>query len=85
MTKKYIYVLTIWEDHAQLEQAPLPQSLLLARYATLPSLEIKKTLSIALRLGIEPKRVVSSPLFALLVQPVHTQRHGGESRVNVVE
>ena len=67
---------TVREDHAQLEEAAFPQRLLLAWNTAFPRLQIEDALRVALRLRIEAKRVISSPLLALFVEPVHTQRHG---------
>lgn len=70
-------ILTIREDHTQLEEPALPEGLFLARDSALPGLEIQQTLCISLRLRIETKGVVSSPLLALLIQTIHAQRHVG--------
>lgn len=65
----------IGEDHAQLEQASLPHRLLLAWNTALPNLQIKNTSRVALRLRIETKGMVSSPLLSLLLESVLTERH----------
>lgn len=67
--------LTVREDHAQLEQASLPHRLLLAWNTALPNLQIKNTGCVALRLCIETKRMVSSPLLSLLLESVLAERH----------
>jgi hypothetical protein len=77
MNLKYLIVqgLTIREGNVQLEQTALPERLFLAGYATIPNLQIEDSLSVALRFCIKSKRMITSPLFALLLESVHTQRH----------
>lgn len=76
--------LTIWKDHAQLEEPALPKSLLFPRYATLPHFEIENTLRITLRFCVETERVIASPLLAFLIESVHTQRHVVRLRLKVM-
>ena len=56
--------LTIRERDCHLEHATLPDRLLLARYATLPLLQVEDALSVARRLCEEAERVVLAPLLA---------------------
>jgi hypothetical protein len=67
--------LTIGKDHAQLEQAASPKRIVLAWYAALPDLQIKNTLRITLGFREETEGMIASPLFALLLEPVLTERH----------
>jgi hypothetical protein len=68
--------LTIREDNTQLEQSTLPQSLLLAWYATLPDLQIKDTcLRVSLGFCVEAEGVITSPLLPLLLEAHLTQSH----------
>ncbi len=53
---------TIGKRHHQLEQASLPDSLLLARDAAFPRLEVQHSLGSLLGPGIEAEGVVLSPL-----------------------
>ena len=53
---------TIRKCHHQLEQAALPDGLLLAGDATLPRLEIQHALRVLLWPGVEAERVVLPPL-----------------------
>jgi hypothetical protein len=69
--------LTIREDNAQLKQSALPKSLLLAWYATLPDLQVKYTLRIALGLCVETEGMITSPLLPLLLEAHLTQCHVG--------
>jgi hypothetical protein len=55
-------VLTIRECHDQLEEATLPDGLLLARNAALPDLEVKHALGVLLGPGVKAERVVLPPL-----------------------
>jgi hypothetical protein len=59
----------------QLEQTALPQSLGLSRNTAFPTLQIKDTVGVSMRPGVEPKRVVSSPLFSLLRETILAKRH----------
>lgn len=63
---------TVREDHVQLEQAPLPYRLRLARDTAFPSLHVQSTLWSSIRLRIEPERMVFAPLLAGCGQPRST-------------
>jgi hypothetical protein len=54
--------LTIWKYYVQLEQSTLPNRFLLARNATLPSLEVELASGEASRARVEAKRMVAAPL-----------------------
>ena len=56
-------ILTIGEYDAEFEQSTLPKSLLLAWNTTLPDLEIQDALVVTYRFRIEPKRMITAPLF----------------------
>lgn len=53
---------TIGKGHHQLEQAALPDGLLLSRNAAFPNLEVKHTLGVLLGPSIEAKGMVLAPL-----------------------
>lgn len=55
---------TVRKCNCQLEEAALPYGLLLSRHAAVPRLQIKVALGIALRLCVEAKRVVFTPLLS---------------------
>lgn len=59
---------TIGEHDHQLEQTSLPDGLFLAGDSTLPRLHVSDPLSVALRPGIKPERVVATPLTPALGQ-----------------
>jgi len=69
-------VLTIRESQGELEQSSLPQGLFLARNTTLPRLQIEASPARRTNgLCVETEGMVSSPLLALLLESVLTQRH----------
>ncbi len=55
-------MLTIREQHIELEQTPFPQSLVLAWYPTFPLLQIQDALRRTGGFGEEAERVVTAPL-----------------------
>jgi len=67
--------LTIGKNHAELEQSSCPECIVLARNTAFPDLQIEDTLRISLRLCEKTERMITSPLLALLLESVLTQRH----------
>ena len=53
---------TVGESHGELEEAALPDRLLLSGDAAFPDLKVQHALGILLRLSIETKRVILPPL-----------------------
>jgi hypothetical protein len=68
-------VLTIRKSYSQLKKTTSPDSIVLSRYPTFPVLDIENTFLGAQRLGVEPERMVSSPLLPAWYQydPMSTQ------------
>jgi hypothetical protein len=58
-------VLTIRESNGQLEESTRPNCVLFTRNSALPVFDIEYTLFGALGLGVEPERMVSSPLLPI--------------------
>lgn len=59
--------LTIRESNGQLEESARPNSVLFARDSAFPIFDIEYTFFGTLRFGIEPERMVSSPLLPIEV------------------
>jgi hypothetical protein len=57
-----VLALTVRKSDSQLEKTTRPNRIVLSGYSAFPVLDIENTLLGALRLGIETKRMVSSPL-----------------------
>lgn len=69
------------ELNLELEEAALPQSLVLAGNGALPLLKIKTALGILCRLCDEAEGVIFAPLLSLLRETVGTERHGSAAGV----
>ena len=60
-----VLALTIRESNGQLEESTRPNCVLFARDSAFPIFDIEYTLFGTLWLGIEPERMVSSPLLPI--------------------
>lgn len=69
--------LTVRENHGHLEEAVLPNRLLLARNAALPDLEVQHALRITLRPRVEAEGVVLSPLLPAQILGQRSRRRLG--------